>query len=128
MKALENETIELIEQYAKGEVTDQEAQYVKEVLDRRPECREYHDFLIHFNHTLNQEAAEPPIWLKRKIMNQISQPARRSPVIKWLPLTVGAAALLFIGIMIGSQWGQIQVALSHTFPGTFIGSLLQGGK
>jgi anti-sigma factor RsiW len=125
MKALEPEAIELIEQYTKGQVTDKEAQFVRDLLESRPECREYHDFFIHFNKTLNQEPAEPPVWLKRKIMNRISEPHRPSLIAKWAPLTVGAAALLILGILIGSRWNDLQVALTQVFPqGTFIGSLL----
>jgi anti-sigma factor RsiW len=124
MKALEPETIELIEQYAKGQVTDKEAQFVRDLLQSDPKCREYHDFLLHFNHTLDQAPAEPPIWLKRKIMNQINEPNPFQFLIKWAPVAAAAAFLLVAGMMIGSHLDQIAVALSHVLPaGANIGSL-----
>jgi len=123
MKVLEPEAIELIEQYAKGQVTDKEAKFVQELLKNRPECREYHDFLLHFNHTLNQEPGEPPVWLKRKIMNRINEPKPFQFVIKWAPMAAAAAVLLMVGMVIGSHWNQIAVALSHALnAGTAIGS------
>lgn len=123
MKALEPEAIELIEQYAKGHVTDKEAQFVRELLENRTECREYHDFIVHFNQTLDQEPAEPPVWLKRKILNRIQAPTPFQSLFKWVPLAAGATALLVLGMIIGSHWNEIAVALSHAFSaGTSIGS------
>jgi anti-sigma factor RsiW len=126
MKPLEPETTELIEQYAKGQVTEKEAQFVRELLESRPECREYHDFIIHFNKTLDQEPAEPPVWLKRRVLNRIHEPRRFQAALKWVPLAAGAAALLVIGMLLGSHLNQIAVAMGRVFPpGTFLGSLFK---
>ena len=125
MNALKPEEIELIERFARDQVTEKEAQFVRELIQSRPECREYHDFALHLGRTLGQGSVEPPVWMKGKVMDRISESKGPTLLLRWAPAAALTAAMLLVGFIVGKNWVPIQQALVHAFaPGTFLGSLL----
>ncbi len=116
MKALEPETIELIERYANGQASDKETRLVQKLLESRSECRKYHDFFIHLSNSLKQEAVEPPVWLKEKIMYGIKVPNRLRTFVQYASLAACFIAILIFDVLIGNRWKAIDAASRSNLP------------
>lgn len=110
MKALGPETIELIERYADGRMSDIEARLFKELLDSQAEYRAYYDFYIHLNRALGQREVEAPVWLKGRIMGRISGPKPLKTLVQCASIAACFVAILLFDISIGHRLDEIDKA------------------
>jgi hypothetical protein len=117
MKSLEPEVIELLESYAKGVLPETEATKARALLQSRPDCREYLDFLTHLDATLNRPALNPPGDLKPKIMGAILRP-REFGIVKWVYAVAAAALVVGLVLAFSGHWGEVTTALSRMISGT----------
>jgi hypothetical protein len=116
MKTLEPEVVELLDRYAKGAVTQAETAQIKALLQSRPECREYHDFLLHLDGALQKDAVDPPLTLKPKIMAELLRP-KSFRGGRWAATFLTAVLVVALGLALTGNWDKVSTAMSQMISG-----------